>query len=167
MNQITRYNMELNEIYQLLKDKFGDAIIEMNDLQPVDPYIIISPEKLFDICHTLRDHDQTQFDYLMSLSGMDYGENVGVVYHLYSMELKHKLVIKVMVLKDKPVVPSVERIWKSADWHEREAYDLVGIEFEGHHNMIRILCPYDWEGYPLRKDYVTPETYHGMKIGYE
>ncbi|MFB6318487.1 NADH-quinone oxidoreductase subunit C [Saccharicrinis sp. FJH54] len=159
--------MELNGIYQLLKDKFGDAVIEMNDQLPVDPFILISPEKLFDICHTLRDHEQMQFDYLMSLSGMDNGENLGVVYHLYSMTLKHKLVVKVAVPKDEPVVSSVERIWKSADWHEREAYDLVGISFEGHHNMIRILCPYDWEGYPLRKDYVTPETYHGMKIGYE
>ena len=159
--------MEINDIFQLLKDKYGDAVIEMNDQQPTDPFIIVSADQLFDICHTLRDHDKLQFDYLMSLSGMDYGENVGVVYHLYSMNLKHKLVIKVMVLKDKPRVSSVERIWKTADWHEREAYDLLGIEFEGHHNMIRILCPYDWEGFPLRKDYITPETYHGMKIGYE
>ena len=156
-----------NEIFQLLKDKFGDAILEVNEEQPVDAFITVVSEQLFDICHTLRDHDQLQFDYLTCLSGMDYGENVGVVYHLYSMELKHKVVLKTMVPKDKPVVPSVERIWKSADWHEREAYDMIGVEFEGHHNMIRILCPYDWEGFPLRKDYETPDTYHGMKIGYE
>ena len=156
-----------NEIFQLLKDKYGDAVIEVNDQQPTDPYIKISSEQLFEICHTLRDHEQMQFDYLMSLSGMDLGENVGVVYHLYSMTLKHKLVVKVEVSKEKPVVSSVEKLWRTADWHEREAYDLVGVEFEGHHNLIRILCPYDWEGFPLRKDYVTPETYHGMKIGYE
>ena len=156
-----------NEIFQLLKDKFGDAIIELSEEQPTDPFITVASDKLFDICHTLRDNNQFKFDYLTCLSGMDYGENVGVVYHLYSMELKHKLVLKVTAPKEKPVVPSVERIWKSADWHEREAYDMIGVEFEGHHNMIRILCPYDWEGFPLRKDYETPETYHGMKIGYE
>lgn len=158
--------MEHNEIYQQLKNKFGEAVIELNDQLPTDPYITVSSEKLFEICHSLRDYDQFQFDYLMCLSGMDQGENVGAVYHLYSMQLKHKVVLKVSVPKTNPVVPSVERIWKSADWHEREAYDLLGIQFEGHHNLIRILCPYDWEGYPLRKDYETPESYHGMKIAY-
>ena len=155
-----------NEIFQLLKDKFGEAVMEVSDQQPTDAFITVTSDKLFDICHTLRDHSQLQFDYLMCLSGVDFGENVGVVYHLYSMELKHKLVVKVSVPKTKPVVPSVERIWRTADWHEREAYDMIGVEFEGHHNMIRILCPYDWEGFPLRKDYETPESYHGMKIAY-
>ena len=97
---------------------------------------------------------------------MDLGENVGVVYHLYSMKHKHKLVLKVVAPKTDPKVPSVEKIWRSADWHEREAYDLIGIQFVGHHNLIRILCPYDWEGHSLRKDYVAPENYHGMKVSY-
>lgn len=158
--------MEQSEIYQQLKNKYGEAVIELNDQQPTDPFIIISSEHLFDICHTLRDNDQFQFDYLMCLSGMDYGENIGVVYHLYSMQLRHKVIIKVIVPKSNPAVPSVERIWRSADWHEREAYDLMGVQFEGHHNLIRILCPYDWEGHALRKDYKTPESYHGMKIAY-
>jgi NADH-quinone oxidoreductase subunit C len=97
---------------------------------------------------------------------MDLGDNLGVVYHLYSMKLKHKLVLKIVAPKADPKVPSVEKIWRSADWHEREAYDLIGIVFEGHHNLIRILCPYDWEGHSLRKDYIAPETYHGMKVSY-
>ncbi len=155
-----------NEIYNKLKSEFGDAVLEYNDNQPVDSFILIRADQLFDICHTLRDKEEYLFDYLMCLSGMDLGENVGVVYHLYSMKYKHKLVLKVIVPKSEPKVPSVERIWKSADWHEREAYDLVGILFEGHHNMIRILCPYDWEGHPLRKDYEAPESYHGMKVSY-
>lgn len=158
--------MEQSEIYQQLKDKYGEAVIEWNDQQPTDPFVIVASEQLFDICHSLRDNEQFQFDYLMCLSGMDYGDNVGVVYHLYSMQLRHKLVLKVIVPKSNPSVPSVERIWRSADWHEREAYDLMGVRFEGHHNLIRILCPYDWEGHALRKDYKTPESYHGMKIAY-
>ncbi|HQQ11655.1 MAG TPA: NADH-quinone oxidoreductase subunit C, partial [Bacteroidales bacterium] len=77
---------------------------------------------------------------------------------------RHKIVIKTEVPKDNPLLPSVERLWRTADWHEREAFDLIGVVFEGHHNMIRILLPYDWEGHPLRKDYQAPETYHGMKV---
>ena len=156
--------MLTNDIYQKLKLEFDECIIQYNDQQPVDSFILVSTDKLFDICHTLRDDEEFLFDYLMSLSGMDLEENVGVVYHLYSMKLKHKLVLKVTAPKTNPKVPSVEKIWKTADWHEREAYDLMGVQFEGHHNLIRILCPYDWEGHPLRKDYVTPETYHNMKI---
>ena len=153
-----------NEIYNNLKSEFGDAIIEYNDQQPVDPFIVINTNQLFEICHTLRDKEAFLFDYLMCLSGMDLGENVGVVYHLYSMKHKHKLVLKVSAPKTDPKVPSVETIWRTADWHEREAYDLMGVQFVGHHNMIRILCPYDWEGYSLRKDYKVPEYFHGMKI---
>jgi NADH-quinone oxidoreductase subunit C len=153
-----------NEIYNKLKFEFGDAIIEFNDKQPTDSFLMIIADNLFDICHTLRDNKEFLFDYLMCLSGMDLGENVGVVYHLYSMKYKHKLVLKVIVPKNKPIVPSIEMIWRTADWHEREAYDLVGIQFKGHHNLIRILCPYDWEGHPLRKDYKIPEYYHGMKV---
>ena len=152
------------EIFTKLKNDFGDAIIELNESPNSDPWILVGADQLFDIFHTLRDADEFQFDYLMSLSGTDLGENLGVVYHLYSMAHRHKLVVKVEVPKENPVVPTVERLWRTADWHEREAYDLIGVRFEGHQNLIRILLPYDWEGHPLQKDYVTPDSYHGMKI---
>jgi NADH-quinone oxidoreductase subunit C len=154
------------EIFKNLKQEFGDSVFEFKESPSGDSSIVIATIRLFEICHTLRDKEEFQFDYLMSLSGMDLGENVGVVYHLYSMKLKHKLVLKVVAPKADPKVPSVEKIWRTADWHEREAYDLIGIQFEGHHNLIRILCPYDWEGHSLRKDYKAPETYHGMKVSY-
>ena len=114
----------------------------------------------------LRDSEDLHFDYLVDLCGMDYGDNLGVVYHLYSMKHKHRIVIKVIIPKDNPLVPTVENIWRTADWHEREAWDMFGIKFDGHHNLIRILNPYDWEGHPLRKDYQTPDEYHGMKVPY-
>ena len=97
---------------------------------------------------------------------MDFGENLGVVYHLYSMKFAHHFEFKIMVPKSDPKVHSVEKVWRSADWHEREAFDLIGVVFTQHHNLIRILCPYDWEGHPLQKDYETPEYYHGMRVPY-
>jgi NADH-quinone oxidoreductase subunit C len=153
-----------NEIFEKLRSVYGDQIIELIENHPSDSFITVNASALFEICHSLRDEAFFMFDYLMSLTGMDLGENLGVVYHLYSMQLKHKIVIKAFVPKEQPNVLSVERIWRTADWHEREAYDLIGVNFEGHHNLIRILLPYDWEGYPLRKDYTAPEMYHGMKV---
>ncbi len=158
--------MQAQEIYEKLKAEFGDAIIEFNAEPFFDPFVLVTTDKLFDICLYLRDTQGLEFDYLSCLGGMDYKENLGVVYHLYSIKLKHTFVIKVTVSKENPVVPTVERIWRTADWHEREAYDMMGIQFEGHHNLIRILCPYDWENFPLRKDYVQPDEYHGMKVPY-
>lgn len=154
------------EIFEKLKSDCSNQVIEFNDSQPTDAFIVIESKDLFEICHYLRDEESLQFDYLMCLSGMDYAENLGVVYHLYSMKYGHKIVLKVIVPKENPKVPSVERLWRTADWHEREAFDLIGVQFEGHHNLIRILCPYDWEGHPLQKDYTAPETYHGMKVSY-
>jgi len=158
--------MKANEIFDRLKEEFGNSIIEFVDEAPSDPFIKVETAKLFDICHTLRDNEDFLFDYLSCLSGMDYKEELGVVYHLYSLKHKHHIVLKVSVPKDAPNVPTVEKIWRTADWHEREAYDMYGINFEGHHNLIRILCPYDWEGFPLRKDYKEPDEYNGMKVPY-
>ncbi len=158
--------MTINEIYEQLKEEYGDSIIELIENPPCDSSIIVKAESIFEVCHTLRDKPGFEFDYLMCLSGLDLGEKLSAVYHLYSMKHAHKVVIKTIVPKDNPKVPSVERIWRTADWHEREAYDLIGIIFEGHHNLIRILCPYDWEGHPLRKDYKEPEYYHEMKVPY-
>lgn len=158
--------MNVEEIYSLLKEKFGDSVGELIVNPPSDSYFNVEPSKLLDVCFELRDNPDLDFDYLMCLSGVDYPEQLMVVYHLYSMRKKHKIVLKVALSKENPKISSVERIWRSADWHEREAYDLFGIIFEGHHNLIRILLPYDWEGHPLLKDYKEPETYHGIKVPY-
>ena len=100
----------------------------------------------------------------------DFAPHMQVVYHLSSIEHKHTLVLKVKVDRWKngeegslPEVPSVAGIWRTADWHEREVYDLSGVLFTGHPNMKRILCPDDWVGYPLRKDYEMPLEYLGIR----
>ncbi|MBI5325508.1 MAG: NADH-quinone oxidoreductase subunit C [Ignavibacteriae bacterium] len=99
--------MLAQEIYEKLKAEFGDAIIEFKQEPFFDPFVQVNPEKLFDICLYLRDTPDLDFDYLSLLGGMDYKENLGVVYHLYSVKLKHSFVLKVTLSKDNPVVSSV------------------------------------------------------------
>ena len=82
------------------------------------------------------------------------------------MTHRHKATVKVIVPKADPHVETVEKVWRAADWHEREAYDLIGVVFDNHRDLRRILCPYDWEGHPLQKDYEVPEYYNGMKVPY-
>ncbi|MCX6152820.1 MAG: NADH-quinone oxidoreductase subunit C [Candidatus Kapabacteria bacterium] len=156
--------MLVQEIYDNLKEKFPEAVLEFIGTATGDPSTVVDAGQIYNICKYLRDQDGLEFDYLALLSGMDYKDKFGTVYHLYSLKYKHRFVIKTYLPKEDPSLPSVERIWKTANWHEREAYDMFGIKFENHPNMIRILCPYDWEGYPLRKDYVGQETYHGVRI---
>lgn len=158
--------MNSQEIYNKLKAKFGDNVLELVQEAATDPFIVVKAEKIFDIGLFLRNEKDTAFNYLMCLSALDLKDKLQVVYHLYSMLHTHKIVLKLTVPKDEPSVPTVERVWRSADWHEREAWDLLGVKFVGHHNHIRILCPYDWEGHPLRKDYVAPEYFHNMKVPY-
>lgn len=158
--------MQAQEIFDKLKEKFGDAAIELAGEAPSDPFITVAAPKIEEIGYFLRDEEDLDFDYLVCLGGMDLGEELGVVFQLYSIKLRHRITIKCAVPKDDPKLPTLEGVWKAADWHEREAYDMYGLIFEGHHNLIRILCPYDWEGYPLRKDYKQPEEYHGIKIPY-
>ena len=122
--------MEQKEIFELLKSKFGESVIEFKDDKPIDSYIIVSPGKIDEVCLYLRDFEKFQFDSLSCLSGVDYADgNLGVTYHLYSYPLKHKVNLKVLVSKDKPGVKTVSEIWQTADWHEREAYDMIGIIF--------------------------------------
>ncbi|GAB1370277.1 NADH-quinone oxidoreductase subunit C [Candidatus Kapaibacterium sp.] len=158
--------MTANEIYEKLKSEFGDEIISLTEDAANEAFIVVKPQRIVEICLVLRDDPNFKFDYMANLTGMDYPNNLTVVYHLYSIPLNHRIVLKVELNKENPSVESVEKVWKTANWHEREAYDMFGIIFENHPFLVRILTPYDWEGHPLRKDYKEPETYHGVKIAY-
>ncbi len=159
--------MNANEIHDRIKDRFPDGIVEFKIDATVDPFIVVRPELIRDIAVFLSSDPELKFDYLMSISGMDYNDgNLGVVYHISSMEKRHRITLKVKLPKTDAQVPSVESIWKTANWHERESFDLFGIVFQGHPDMRRILLPDDWEGNPLRKDYKAQEYYHGMKVPY-
>ena len=159
--------MTPQEIHSTLTGRFGDGILDAKLEGVINPYIKIAPDRMNEVALFLRDDGRLLFDSLMLLTGMDYtGGKLGVVYHLDSMKLNHKIVLKVEVTIEQPHVQSVESVWKSANWHEREAYDMYGIVFDGHPDLRRILMPDDWEGYPLRKDFKVPEFYNGMKVPY-
>ncbi len=152
------------EINERIGAAFPDALLGFDAESGA---IRIAPASIKDVALFLRDAPELAFDYLMCLSGVDHADgNLGVVYHLYSMSEKHKATLAVRVPVSDPALPSVSKVWRSADWHEREAFDLIGVVFEGHGDLRRILCPYDWEGHPLRKDYKQPEYYLGMKVPY-
>ncbi len=164
--------MTLAEIKDLLIAKFGNEVVLSELTTGLQHALVIKPDMIAEVCLELRDNAQTYFDFLSCLTGVDHGveENkFSVVYHLASIPYKSQLTLK--VIKDHnrgaellPSFPTVSEVWKTAEWHEREAYDLTGIFFEGHPDLRRILLPDDWEGYPLRKDYVAAEEYKGIKI---
>lgn len=170
------------EIFEILKSQFADAIIEITADLPTEPIISIESDKIREIFQFLHDNEELKFNSLMNLSGVDdangekvkdgndneiiQGGTLSIYYHFYSIELKHKITLKVSTDRENPSIPSVESIYKTADWYEREVYDMYGIVFSGHPDLRRILMPDDWEGFPLRKDYQNPEYYNGMKVPY-
>ncbi len=151
------------EILERLKEVAPYSEVVLEEIQP-DPVLLVPVESLFTIAEQLKDTNDLAFDFLKCLSGVDKGDTLQVVYHLYSMRNRHHLAMRVVVPKDNPAVPTLSKIWPAADWHEREAYDLVGIIFNNHPDPRRILCPDDWEGHPLRKDYKPPEEFHGIPL---
>lgn len=171
-----------SSLFDQLKKKFGDRVVcEVSDA--VDPWIEVTPEGLVPVCRFLKTAADLQFDLLNCITAVDYFEpdpkkaaktgwtpHLELVYHLSSVAKKHSLVVKLQLPRWKddqpgqlPEVPTVSDIWRTADWHEREVYDLSGVEFVGHPDMRRILCPEDWVGHPLRKDYQMPLDYHGIR----
>jgi NADH-quinone oxidoreductase subunit C len=153
------------EIHARVKERFGEHALAFEE-SLLNPAIKLAPEAAAEVGQYLKDDPELQFNYLMCLSGVDYGpgQPLGVVYHLQSMTLMHQIVLKVELPRMSPSVPSVALIWRTADWHEREAFDLFGIRFEGHPDPRRIFLPDDWEGHPLRKDYVVQEFYHDIRV---
>lgn len=117
--------------------------------------IEVAPDQLFALMKRLKEDEQSSFDYLYCLSGVDWGETLGVIYHLESTKHRHRLVVRVQTGdREQPVLDSVSSIWYTADFHEREVFDFFGIDFNNHPNMKRLFLTEEWEGFPLRKDYV-------------
>ena len=160
--------MQFEDIIILIKEHFPDAVESTNE-NATPKCIVITSSQIYEVCELLHRSKETYFDTLSCLTGIDNGSEASsmeVLYNLYSIPYDLHLMLSVKLDRAHPVVRSVTGIWRGANWHEREAFDLLGIHFEGHPDLRRILLPNDWEGHPLRKDYVEPELYHGIKVKY-
>jgi NADH-quinone oxidoreductase subunit C len=155
--------MDAAAICERIKTHYGDRVRQV-ELTAKDPWILVDSEAIAEVGRFLHDAEDLRFGALSNLSGVDYkdGGYIEVVYHLYSYPYRHAIVIKVRTPRDAASVPTVECVWKAANWLEREVYDLLGVTFKGHPDLRRLLMPEDWVGYPLRKDFVEPAEYHGI-----
>jgi NADH-quinone oxidoreductase subunit C len=140
-----------------LREQFGEALTEVK-IWRNETTVILRPQDLERICRFLRDDPDLTFDFLSDVTGVDRlklpeaSPRFEVVYHLHSLQHRRRLRLKVRV-NEGEAVPTVTGVWETANWHEREVYDLFGVPFDGHPDLRRILMPDDWEGHPLRKDY--------------
>ncbi len=156
------------EIKTILEQEFTDSTLEVKE-DSFPQTLIVPVGRLFEICQFLHTDPRCYFDLLSSITGIDNGPDAGtmdVIYHLYSIPTNVQLGLQVSLPREQAVVPTISSIWRTANWHEREVYDLLGIQFEGHPDLRRILLPNDWEGHPLRKDYDEQQYYHGVKVKY-
>lgn len=174
--------MTAAEMIASLEQQFGSRIHSKHP-EAMDPDVVVEPDDLVEVCRFLRDDPRLRFDLLNCITSVDYLEtdpkktakagfepHLEVVYHLSSLTHRHRLVLKVILPRwkenkagDLPELPSLVSVWRTADWHEREVYDLGGVWFRGHPNLRRILMSEDWIGHPLRKDYEYPLEYHGIR----
>ena len=146
----------------ILVEKFNDKI---EFLENESVFLVKDIPSWFEIAKFLKSTKELQFDYLMCITAYDSGDskNFGLAYNFHSTKLNHSVEVRIE-FSDGTEVKSIESLWKAADWHEREAFDMMGIKFSGHPDMKRILLPHDWEGHPLKKDYKVQDYYHGMYI---
>jgi NADH-quinone oxidoreductase subunit C len=176
--------MTFSEITEHVQKLFPDAIVRKEE-NVIQPFLVINKDFLVEVCDFLLKTEGFYYDFLSCLTAIDNGvakDSMEVIYHLYSIPYHRSLVLKVelprafseerkaeFIMHENgflPFLPSVCAVWKTANWHEREAFDLIGIWFEGHPDLRRILLPADWQGFPLRKDYTNMDAYHGIKVAY-
>jgi NADH-quinone oxidoreductase subunit C len=151
------------EIAALLKERFGDRVIESKS-EGGCPGSVVVPDAILEICRFLRADELLQMDHLELLGGADYKDRIEVVYVMTSIRFGHRFALKCRLPRENPHVQTVESVWAAANWHERETFDMFGVVFDGHSDHRRILCPDDWEGFPLRKDYKSPTRYRDMPV---
>ena len=155
--------METKEIFAALFERFDGALEASPDGLAGDPFVYVAPDRFHEVMAHLKSHARMAMDQLTMITGVDREAWVESVYHLYSYRHRHAATIKVKLDPAAPEIDTVTDLWGAADWHEREAYDMVGIRYRGHPNLRRILLPEDWEGHPLRKSYKQPREYHGIQ----
>jgi NADH-quinone oxidoreductase subunit C len=155
--------MTTNEIHERLKARFGDDVGPLSEPK-IDPSCVVKKDRLVEVCRFLKTEPGLELDFLEDETAVDWPKKnvLEVVYHLLSYKHRHAIVLKVELDRAAPSVPSVEGVWKTANWFEREIWDLFGVTFPGHPDLRRIMLPDDWIGHPLRKDYQEAGGWHGM-----
>ncbi len=155
--------MKASEIYEKVAQEFPGVTSAFNG-EAMDPYFTVNAAPIKEVCLCLRDDPELKFEVLSDLTALDFPKEnkIQMVYHLQSYTNGHFIVLKVDLPRDEPSITTLEGVWKVANWFEREAFDLFGINFEGHSDLRRIMLPEDWNGHPLRKDYLEQEEYDGI-----
>ena len=157
-----------NEICEFINTSIKTAQAIFNQAEAGDSSININPESITEVCHHLKNSSEYEFSILQAITGTDYPEEIEVSYILASFTKNLELILKAKLPKNEKneivEIKSVSSVWKAANFQERECFDMLGVNFLNHPDMRRILCPEDWEGYPLRKDYIVQEVYRGMVV---
>ncbi len=157
------------EIADFLNSAVSGLNVQVIEAEAGDTPLSVSPQHLLEVCKLLK-HSPWEFNVLEVISGVDRPSAIEINYMLTSFTKGHDLILKVTLEKTEdecPEIDSLVGLWSAANWQERECYDLIGVRFKGHPDLRRVLCPYDWEGHPLRKDYKVQEKYHGMAVNPE
>ncbi|MBS1984131.1 MAG: NADH-quinone oxidoreductase subunit C [Bdellovibrionales bacterium] len=177
----------VDDVAEALTKKLGAGVVKgVEKSHKGDPFVVVETAKIADVLRFLRDDERFYLTSLLCISAADYvaqppsaegtptpvadpgaADSKGhmtVVYNLFSYAHRFYMTIKVRIERDQATVPSVVEVYRAANWYERECYDMFGMNFSNHPNLQRLLLPADWVGHPLRKDYVFPEEYNGMKV---
>lgn len=156
-----------NEVASFINSKVSGANAVVNTPENGDASITVEASKILEVCNALKD-GEFEYNVMQAISGVDYVEYLELVYVLASFTKNTELLLKVKLPRgtndNLPKIDSVTSVWSAANWQEREAYDMIGVTFVGHPDHRRILTPDDWEGHPLRRDYVVQEKYHDMVV---
>ncbi len=142
-------------VLQRLRDRFGDAILEASEFRG-ELTVVVTRDRIVEICRFLKDSPETRFDLLSDLCGIDMATPVrrfGIIYNMLSVGRKHRIRLKTFCEEEDPTIPTVTGVWRTADWHERETFDMFGIRFTGHPDLRRVYMPEAFEYHPLRKDF--------------
>lgn len=166
--------MDVDQIAGLLNTNLGAGTAMSSDILSNPPCLIIGKNKILKACELLKNDPSASYEMLECISGIDNGLEAGtmeVIYHLCSISRESQIALRVILPRpvnseDMPEIESISSLWGTAEWLERETFDLLGINFTGNPDLRRILLPSDWKGFPLRKDYKTEEYFHHVKIEY-
>ena len=154
--------MERRDLITRLNQSLKVALINISEMPNNDILIEINKDEIISVMKRLKEDPSLKFDSLLNHLGVDCKERFAVIYNLFSFTLNQKITVKAYLDHEAPEISSIESVFRGINWFEREAFDMLGIKFTGHSNLKRLLLPADWDGHPLRKDYVYPDEYHGV-----